>query len=59
MATVLWDAKGLVLLNILPQGQCINATQYCSTLGRLRDAIRRKRSGLLKKGVVLQHNNAT
>ncbi|GFR70043.1 histone-lysine N-methyltransferase SETMAR [Elysia marginata] len=50
MATVFWDAKGVILLDILPQGQCINASQYCSTLGRLRDAIRRNRPGLLRRG---------
>ncbi|GFS25235.1 histone-lysine N-methyltransferase SETMAR [Elysia marginata] len=42
MATVFWDAKGLILLDILRQGQCINAAQYSSTLDRLRDAIRSK-----------------
>ncbi|GFO03162.1 histone-lysine N-methyltransferase SETMAR [Plakobranchus ocellatus] len=31
MATVSWDAKGVILLDILPQGQCINAARYCST----------------------------
>ncbi|GFR99399.1 histone-lysine N-methyltransferase SETMAR [Elysia marginata] len=25
MGTVFWDAKGVILLDILPQGQCINA----------------------------------
>ncbi|GFO33804.1 histone-lysine N-methyltransferase SETMAR [Plakobranchus ocellatus] len=59
MATVFWDAKGVILLDILPQGQCINAAQYCSTLDRLKEAIRRKRPGLLRRGVVLQHDNAT
>ncbi|GFO27366.1 histone-lysine N-methyltransferase SETMAR [Plakobranchus ocellatus] len=59
MATVFWDAKGVILLDILPQGQCINAARYCSTLNRLKEAIRRKRPGLLRMGIVLQHNNAT
>ncbi|GFO48549.1 histone-lysine N-methyltransferase SETMAR [Plakobranchus ocellatus] len=59
MATVFWDAKGVILLDILPQGQCINAARYCSTLDRLKKAIRRKRPGLLRRGVVLQHDNAT
>ncbi|GFN92730.1 histone-lysine N-methyltransferase SETMAR [Plakobranchus ocellatus] len=59
MATVFWDAKGVILLDILPQGQYINAALYCSTLGRLKEAIRRKRPGLLRRGVVLQHDNAT
>ncbi|GFO08494.1 histone-lysine N-methyltransferase SETMAR [Plakobranchus ocellatus] len=51
-ATVFWDAKGVILLEILPQGQCINAARYCSTLDRLKEAIRRKRPGLLRRGVV-------
>ncbi|GFN81199.1 histone-lysine N-methyltransferase SETMAR [Plakobranchus ocellatus] len=38
---------------------CINAARYCSTLDRLKEAIRRKRPGLLRRGVVLQHYNAT
>ncbi|GFO23134.1 histone-lysine N-methyltransferase SETMAR [Plakobranchus ocellatus] len=59
VATVFWDAKGVILLDILPQGQCINAARYCSTLDRLKEAIRRKRPGLLRRGVVLQHDNAT
>ncbi|GFR92048.1 histone-lysine N-methyltransferase SETMAR [Elysia marginata] len=59
MATVFRDAKGVILLVVLLQGQCINAAQYCSTLDRLRNAIRRKRHGFLRRGVVLQHNNAT
>ncbi|GFO44206.1 histone-lysine N-methyltransferase SETMAR [Plakobranchus ocellatus] len=41
------------------KGQCINAARYCSTLDRLKEAIRRKRPGLLRRGVVLQHDNAT
>ncbi|GFR65366.1 histone-lysine N-methyltransferase SETMAR [Elysia marginata] len=59
IATVFWDAKGVIPLDILPQDQCINAAQYCSSLDRLRDAIRRKRHGTLRNGVVLQHDNAT
>ncbi|GFN91489.1 histone-lysine N-methyltransferase SETMAR [Plakobranchus ocellatus] len=59
MATVFWDAKGVILLDILPQGQCINAARYCSTLDRLKEAIRCKRPGLLRRDVVLQHDNAT
>ncbi|GFN76213.1 histone-lysine N-methyltransferase SETMAR [Plakobranchus ocellatus] len=40
-------------------GQCINAARYCSTLDRLKEAVRSKRPGLLRRGVVLQHDNAT
>ncbi|GFR61478.1 histone-lysine N-methyltransferase SETMAR [Elysia marginata] len=59
IATVFWDAKCVILLDILPQGQCINAAQYCSTPDRLRDAIRRKRPGPLRRAVVLLHDNPT
>ncbi|GFN75555.1 apolipoprotein d [Plakobranchus ocellatus] len=42
------------------KGQCINAARYCSTLDRLKEAICRKRPGLLRRGVVcFQHDNAT
>ncbi|GFR85266.1 histone-lysine N-methyltransferase SETMAR [Elysia marginata] len=57
--TVFWDAKGVILLDILPQGQCMNAAQYCSTVECLRDAICSKRPGLLRRAVVLLHDNAT
>ncbi|GIY04084.1 histone-lysine N-methyltransferase SETMAR [Caerostris darwini] len=43
----------------LPErAQTINADRYCATLTRLREAIRRKRSGLLSEGVILLHDNA-
>ncbi|GFO48396.1 histone-lysine N-methyltransferase SETMAR [Plakobranchus ocellatus] len=58
-AAYLPNAKGVIFLDILPQGQCINAARYCSTLDRLKEAIRRKRPGLLRRSVVLQHDNAT
>ncbi|GFR72959.1 histone-lysine N-methyltransferase SETMAR [Elysia marginata] len=59
MTIVFWDAKGVILLDILQQGQFINVVLYCSTLDRLRDAIRRKKPGLLRMGFVLQHDTAT
>ncbi|GFS04300.1 histone-lysine N-methyltransferase SETMAR [Elysia marginata] len=59
MTTVFWDSKGKIFLHILPQGQCINAAQYCSTLDRLGDAIRHKRPGLLRRCDALQHDNVT
>ncbi|GFO32927.1 histone-lysine N-methyltransferase SETMAR [Plakobranchus ocellatus] len=40
-------------------GSVYQCYRYCSTLDRLKEAIRRKRPGLLRWGVVLQHDNAT
>ncbi|GFO05091.1 histone-lysine N-methyltransferase SETMAR [Plakobranchus ocellatus] len=59
MTTVFWDSRGMIILDILPKGESVNADQYCETLDRLRHAVRRKRPGLLRSGVVLQHDNAT
>ncbi|GFN97104.1 histone-lysine N-methyltransferase SETMAR [Plakobranchus ocellatus] len=59
MATVFWDSRGMILLDILPKGESVNADRFCETLDRLRHAVRRKRPGLLRSGVVLQHDNAT
>ncbi|GFO30715.1 histone-lysine N-methyltransferase SETMAR [Plakobranchus ocellatus] len=58
MATVFGDSRGMVLLDILPKVESVNADRYCETLDRLRHAVRRKRPGLLRSGVGLQHDNA-
>ena len=59
MATVFWDAKGILLLDILEPGHTVNANRYCRTLDKLREAVRRKRPDRLTSGVLLQHDNAT
>ena len=58
MATVFWDREGVLLLDFMEPGATITSGTYCSTLQKLRKAIRRKRQGLLTKGVVLLHDNA-
>ncbi|GFN88372.1 histone-lysine N-methyltransferase SETMAR [Plakobranchus ocellatus] len=59
MATVFWDSSVMILTDILPKGESVNADRYCETLDRLRHDVRRKRPGLLRSGAVLQHDNAT
>ncbi|GFO10282.1 histone-lysine N-methyltransferase SETMAR [Plakobranchus ocellatus] len=49
----------MILLDILQKGERVNADRCCETFDRLRHAVRRKRPGLLRSGVVLQHDNAT
>ena len=59
MACVFWDTQGVVLVDFVPPGHTMNADDYCTLLSdRLRLAVRRKRPGLLKKCVILQHDNA-
>ncbi|GFN73798.1 histone-lysine N-methyltransferase SETMAR [Plakobranchus ocellatus] len=49
----------MILLDILSKGESVNADRYCETLDWLRHAVRRKRPGLLRSGVVFQHDNVT
>jgi histone-lysine N-methyltransferase SETMAR len=58
MATLFWDRKGPLLVNLLPRGDAINAAAYCETLKNLHWAIQNKRRGMLTRGVCLLHDNA-
>ena len=58
MATVCWDAKGVIMLNFLPMRSSITGVYYANLLDQLRTAIREKRRGKLSKGVLLQQDNA-
>jgi hypothetical protein len=43
MATVVWDRKGVLLVEFMTWGTTINAESYCATLRRLRYAIQNRR----------------
>ena len=58
MATVLWDRKGVLLIEFMEPGTTITSGTYCETLKKLRRAIENKRRGMLTSGVVLLHDNA-
>ena len=58
MATVFWDAKGVIMLDFLPKRSTITGVYYANLLDRVRTAIREKRRGKLSKDVLLQQNNA-
>ena len=46
LASVFWDAKGLILIDVLPPNQSINAEHYCRQLDLLKAAIIQKRRRL-------------
>jgi len=48
---------GILLVDFMPPGSTINATAYCDTLTRLRQAIQNKRRGMLSHGMCLLHDN--
>ena len=58
MATVFWDAKGVIVLDFLPKRSTITGVYNANLLDQLRTAIREKRRGKLSKGVLLQQDNA-
>ena len=58
MATVFWDAKGIIMLDFLPKRSTITGVYYANLLDQLRTAIREKSRGKLSKGVLLQQDSA-
>jgi hypothetical protein len=58
MATVFWDAKGVIILGFLPKRSTITGLHYANLLKQLRTTICEICQGKLSKGVLLQQNNA-
>ena len=58
MATVFWDALGVIMLDFLAKKSIITGAYYANLLDQLRTAIRAKRRGKLSKGILLQQDNA-
>ena len=54
MITVFWDCKRVVLVDILPRGTTMTGKYYAGLLGRLREAVKKER-----RGILLQHDNAS
>ena len=58
MASIFWDAKGVLLMDFLRKGETVTGMYYSSLLDKLRVAINEKRKGMLSKGVLLHADNA-
>ena len=56
-ASVFWDTKGILPVDLMPPGSTIIAAAYCDTLTRLRRAIQNKSRGMLSLYVCLLHDN--
>ena len=57
MATVFWDAQGIIMLDFLAKKSIITGAYYANLLDQLRTVIREKRRGKLSKGILLQQDN--
>ena len=58
MLSVFWDQDGVILTDYLQKGHTITGQYYSNLLLKLRDEIKRKRRGMLRKGILLLHDNA-
>jgi len=58
MASVFWDANGVIFIDYLQKGTTINSDYYCALLDRLKTEIAKKRPHLQKKKVLFHQDNA-
>jgi hypothetical protein len=58
MLTVFWDC-GVLFIEFQQRDHTVTFASYCTFLTKLRAAIRRKRPGLLTKGMLLHSANQT
>ena len=58
MATVFWDAQGVIMFDFLAKKSTITVAYYANLLDQLRTVILEKRRGKLSKGILLQQDNA-
>ena len=58
MATVFWDARGIIHIDYLPLKQTINDDYYAALLDHFNNILKKKRSHLAKKKVFFHQDNA-
>lgn len=58
MATVFWDARGIIFIDFLEKGKTITGQYYASLLDRLNEEIKKNRPHLAKKKVLFHQDNA-
>jgi histone-lysine N-methyltransferase SETMAR len=58
MASVFWDAEGILFIDYLEKGKTITGEYYSNLLRRLGEKIREKRPGLQKKKKIFHQYNA-
>lgn len=58
MATVFWDARGIIFIDYLEKGKTITGAYYASLLDQLHSEIKTKRPHFAKRTVLFHHDNA-
>lgn len=58
MASVFWDSEGILMIDYLERGKTITGVYYAQLIRKLRVAIKEKRRGKLRQGIVFHQDNA-
>ena len=58
MASVFWDAYGIISIDYVEKGKYINSDHYIELLVRLKDEIAKKRPHMKKKKIIFHQDNA-
>ena len=58
MATIFWDSKGVIHVDYLPHGTTMNGEYYANLLKQVRQSIKDKRRGKIRRGILLHQDNA-
>jgi hypothetical protein len=58
MASVFWDAEGILFVDYLEKGKTITKEYYSTLLTRLGEKIREKRPGFQKKKIIFHQDSA-
>ena len=58
MATIFWDARGVIHIDYLQKGTTINGEYYTNLLDRFNEDLKKKRPHLAKKKVIFHQGNA-
>ncbi|XP_063384365.1 uncharacterized protein LOC134670469 [Cydia fagiglandana] len=58
MASVFWDAEGVIMIEYLEKGTTIKGSYYADQIRRLREAIKEKRRGKHRAGILFHQDNA-
>ena len=58
MASVFWDAHGIIFIDYLEKGKTITGAYYSALLYQLKDENKKKRPHLQKKKILFHHDNA-
>jgi len=58
MPTVFWDSQGVIYIDYLEKGKTVTGMYYAELLGRFVAGLQKTRPHLVKKKVLVHHDNA-